>query len=418
MFSKSLTSDVAPIKLSKSNLSSSAVPAPVPSGEMIGDLESPVHARWVLRLLWISIASLIIWSAFAKIDQVTRAPAQLIMAARTQLIQSADGGVITSLHVKEGDSVKTGQLLVTLQKDRAEAAVSDTSSKIAALKITLTRLQAEASRKPLKFKSDLLPYKDYIRNQTDLYNNRQTALNEDIESLRSMLKLATSELNINKKLEQTGDVSQTEILRLERSIADLRAQISNRKNKYLQDVQAEMTKAQEDLSTQLEQLKDRTQILEHTELTAPMDGVVNNIKINTLGGVVRGGETVMELLPAGDFMIVEAKINTADIAFITVGQQASVKIDAYDSSIFGAMQGIVKYISPDVLTEETRTGPLLYYRVRIEITGTEFKGARAHDIQLRPGMTATVDIKAMERTVLSYLTKPLLKAFSQGLSER
>jgi adhesin transport system membrane fusion protein len=107
-------------------------------------------------------------------------------------------------------------LLVTLQKDRAEAAVSDTSSKIAALKITLTRLQAEVNRKPLKFKADLLSYGDYIRNQTDLYNNRQTALNEDIESLRGMLRLALSELNINRKLEQTGDVSQAEILRLER----------------------------------------------------------------------------------------------------------------------------------------------------------------------------------------------------------
>jgi adhesin transport system membrane fusion protein len=179
-----------------------------------------------------------------------------------------------------------------------------------------------------------------------------------------------------------------------------------------------MTKAQEDLNAQLEQLKDRSQILEHTELTAPMDGVVNNIKINTLGGVVRGGDTVMELLPAGDFLIVEAKINTADIAFISVGQQASIKIDAYDSSIFGAMQGVVKYISPDVLTEETRAGTSLYYRVRIEITGSEFKGGRSRDIQLRPGMTATVDIKAMERTVLSYLTKPLFKAFSQSLGER
>jgi adhesin transport system membrane fusion protein len=172
------------------------------------------------------------------------------------------------------------------------------------------------------------------------------------------------------------------------------------------------------LSTQTEQLRDRTQVLEHTELIAPVDAVVNNIKVNTLGGVVRAGDTVMELLPTGDNLIAEAKIPPADIAFVALGQEASVKLDAYDSSIFGSLHGQVSYISPDVLTEESRQGPFMYYRVRIRITGTEFKGEKAHEIQMRPGLTASVDIKAMERTVLSYLTKPISKTFSQSMGER
>jgi adhesin transport system membrane fusion protein len=198
----------------------------------------------------------------------------------------------------------------------------------------------------------------------------------------------------------------------------VRAQLAGKRNKYLQDAQAEMTKAQEELSTQVEQLRDRSQVLEHTELLAPVDGVVNNIKVNTLGGVIRPGDTVIELLPTGNNLIAEAKVPPADIAFVAVGQSASVKLDAYDSSIYGAMQGKVSYISPDVLTEDSKQGPVTYYRVRIEIINAEFKGEKAKEIHLRPGLTATVEIKAMERTVLSYLTKPISKTFSQSMGER
>lgn len=387
-------------------------------GELHGDLPAPHRTRWSLRLMWISLLLLVLWSAFAKVDQVTRAPAQLIVSARTQLIQSADGGVVTQLHVKEGDEVNEGQLLATLQKERAEAAVADSSAKVAALRITLARLHAEVYEKPLRFDKELKDYSEYIDNQTALYNKRQRAFKDDVSALQHMLQLAETELAINRQLEKTGDVSRAELLRLERSSADLRAQLASKRNKYFQDAQAEMTKAQEDLNTQLEQLRDRSQVLDHTELLAPMKGIVNNIKVNTVGGVVRPGDTVMELLPVGDNLIAEAKISTTDIAFIAVGQPASVKLDAYDSSIFGAMHGEVSYISPDVLTEETRTGSMMYYRVRIRITGTEFKGEKAHQIHLRPGLTAQVDIKAMERTVLSYLIKPVAKTLSQSMGER
>jgi adhesin transport system membrane fusion protein len=382
------------------------------------DVHAPLRSRWSLRVMVVGLLLLLIWSAVGMIDQVTRAQAQIIAAERTQLVQSPDGGVLTQLHVKEGDVVKAGQLLATLQKERAAAAVSDSSAKVAALRITLARLHAEVYGTPLVFESELLSYVDYIRNQTDLYNKRQRAYKDDVNALENILSLAEDELRINRQLEATGDVSRAEVLRLQRSAADVRAQLAGKRNKYLQDAQAEMTKAQEELSTQVEQLRDRSQVLEHTELLAPVDGVVNNIKVNTLGGVIRAGDTVIELLPTGNNLIAEAKVPPADIAFVAVGQSASVKLDAYDSSIYGAMQGKVSYISPDVLTEDSKQGPVTYYRVRIEITNAEFKGEKAKEIHLRPGLTATVEIKAMERTVLSYLTKPISKTFSQSMGER
>lgn len=382
------------------------------------DLHAPLRARWSIRVMVCGLLLLLLWSSIGKIDQVTRAQAQIIAAERTQLVQSSDGGVLTQLHVKEGDVVVAGQLLATLQKERAEAAVSDSSAKVAALNITLARLHAEVYGKPLVFDKELLVYSDYIRNQTDLYNKRQTAFKDDIRAMQDILALGEDELRINRQLEASGDVSRAEILRLQRSVADIKAQLAGKRNKYFQDAQAEMTKAQEELSTQTEQLRDRSQVLEHTELVAPVDAVVNNIKVSTLGGVVRAGDTVMELLPTGDNLIVEAKIPPADIAFVGMGQDASVKLDAYDSSIFGALHGKVSYISSDVVTEETRQGPFMYYRVRISITGSEFKGDKAKEIHLRPGLTASVEIKAMERTVLSYLTKPISKTFSQSMGER
>lgn len=382
------------------------------------NLSTPSRARWSLRIMMGGLILLLIWSSVGQIDQVTRAQAQIIAEERTQLVQSSDGGVLTELHVKEGDIVKAGQLLATLQKERAAAAVSDSRAKVAALNITLARLHAEVYGKPLVFDKDLLIYNDYIRNQTDLYNKRQTAFNDDLRALQNILALGEDELRINRQLEASGDVSRAEILRLQRNVADIRAQLVNKRNKYFQDAQAEMTKAQEELSTQTEQLRDRSQVLEHTELVAPVNAVVNNIKVNTLGGVVRAGDTVMELLPTGDDLIAEAKIPPADIAFVAIGQSASVKLDAYDSSIFGALHGVVSYISSDVLTEETRQGPFLYYRVRIRITGSEFKGDKAKEIHLRPGLTASAEIKAMERTVLSYLIKPIAKTFSQSMGER
>lgn len=383
------------------------------------ELPPPRGARWTLRVAFVGMALLLVWAGFSKIDQVTRAQAQIIASDRTQVIQAPEQGILTQLHVNEGSIVKAGQLLVTLEKERAQAAVDDSRAKVAALRIALARLQAEVYAKPLRFDPELAAYGDYISNQKNLYERRKTAIDEDIASLKSMLELANQELKMNQALEASGDVSRAEILRLRRMAADIQAQISNKRNKYFQDAQAEMTKVQEDLNTQIEQLRDRNQLLEHTELVAPADGIVKNVKVTTVGGVLRSGDVILEILPTGGDLIVEAKIVPADIAFIDVGQSASVKLDAYDYSIFGAMHGEVTYISPDTLTEETRQGPQSYYRVQIRIKEAEFKGKVAGmPIQVRPGMTASVDIKAMERTVLSYLIKPITKTLSQSMGER
>lgn len=375
------------------------------------------RARIGIWIAFITIITLLIWAYFAKIDQVTKATATVIASSRTQEIQASEGGIVSQLLVKEGDQVKKGQLLIILEEERAQAAVDNSAAKVAALQAKVSRLEAEIFNKKLSFPESVKRYPEYIHNQTELYNRRRQAIQQDVSSLERMLTLAQQELSMNEPLLEYGDVSQADVIKLRRQVADIKAQIANKRNKYFEEAQSELTRAQEELQAESEQLRDRSQVLTEKRLEAPTDGKVNNIRVTTIGGVVRSGDTIMELVPTDSDLVVEAKVRPADIAYVHEGQEASVKLDAYDYSIFGAMNGEVIYISPDTLMEETQRGKEPYYRVRIRIAGAQFEG-RAQDIVIRPGMTASVDIKAMERSVLSYLTKPITKTLSEGLGER
>ena len=371
-------------------------------------------------IIWgslVGIIALVIWAYFAQIDQVTRATATVIASARTQDIQAIEGGVLTEILVREGEEVTKGQLLVRLEEERAQAAVANSASKIAALKAKLARLEAEIFERTLVFPEGIKNYTEYVENQTQLYNRRRQAIEQDVSSLQKMMVLAQQELSMNEPLLAYGDVSQADVIKLQRQVAEIQAQITNKRNKYFEEAQSEMTKAQEELNTELEQLRDHSQVLEEKNLSAPTNGKVNNILITTIGGVVKPGEIIMEILPTSSDLIIEAKVSPVDIAYVKEKQIASVKLDAYDYSIFGAMNGTVVYISPDTLMEQTPKGEEPYYRVQIQITGAEFVG-RSDEIVIKPGMTASVDIKAQQRSVLSYLTKPITKTFSEGLGER
>ena len=368
--------------------------------------------------MWVAMLGLLVltaWAGLTEIDQVKRAQGQIIASDRTQVIQAVDGGVLRELFVQEGQEVKAGQLLASFEKTRVRAALDDTQGKVMALRITLARLRAEVYGKNLVFEPAMLSYKALVENQTNLYNRRKTAFTEDIQALRKVLGVLLEENAMITKLEATGDVSQADILRSRRQIADLEAQITTRHNKFFQDAQAEMTKAQEDLNAQTEALNDRTQLLEQTDMNAPSPGLVKSIRVTTLGGVVRAGDVVMELLPTQSGLVLEAKVYPGDIAFISVGQSANVKLDAFDSSIYGGFKGEVVYVSPDTLTEETQRGPQPYYRVHVRIGEKDFDNDKARRMDVRPGMTAQVDLVVSKRSVLSYLVNPVSKVMSQAL---
>lgn len=382
--------------------------------------QTKINPLWmIVGTLSLVIIPFLLWSSYAKIDQISNARGQVIAAAKTQQIQSAIDGVIEKIYVREGDQIKRGQDLVLLERSQAEAAFEDSEAKVAALKATLARLKAEVYGKALVFDESLKKeYPDFFENQNALFQRRQQALHDEIKALEESLDLAKEELNLNLPLLKSGDIGATEIIRLKRQISELKGKITNARNKYFQESQAEMTKAEEELATKEQELTDKRITLQRTHITSPMNALVKNIIITTRGARVRPGDVIMELVPFGDELIIEAKMKPSDISFVKPGQTAAVKLDAYDYSIYGMFHGKVKYISPDALMERTNEGEKYYFRVLISMGQTELIAKNGKKILLTPGMTTQVDIVTGSRTVLTYLTKPIMKTFSESFHER
>lgn len=381
-----------------------------------GKIQSPV--------IWAVFATLAVavgWAAFAEIDQVTRGTGAIIASQKTQIVQAPDGGVIEELLVREGDVVKPNQVLAKLEQGKAGAAVAEVFAKQNSLQAAIVRLRAEVLETPMVFPQSLKAFPEIIDAQTRLFQKRKQALNEEVGALARSLRLAEEELKLNENLLATGDVSRTEVIRLRRQANDLQSQITNKRNKFFQDAQAELAKAEDELASVTQTVNQRQASLDYTSLTAPLGGVVRNVRFTTKGAVLRPGDELLTIVPTADSLIVEAKIRPADIAFISKGMPANIKVDAYDYAIFGALNGEVIYISPDTLTDENAkagSDNATYYRVHVETKDRTFAKRANETLDLIPGMTTTVEIKTGKNNVLRYLFKPLVKTMDQSFGER
>jgi adhesin transport system membrane fusion protein len=382
------------------------------------EVEDLGGSRLVLGVTFLSLAAFFGWAYFATLDEITRAPGTVISSSRTQVIQSQDGGTLEALLVKEGDTVEAGQTLARLERTRAEATFLETRAKVAGLSATSARLRAEVFGGQPKFPPEMANYPDFKANQLALFTKRKDALSEELKAITVMTGLVTEELNMNLPLVKSGDVSRTEVLRLQRQVAELKSQGTNKRNKYFQDAQAELNKVEEEHAVTSQLMVQRKNLLDQTELTSPMRGVVKNVRITTQGGVIRAGEEVMQIVPLEDDLLIEAKVSPTDIAFLGLGLRASVKIDAYDSTIYGDLPGKLIFISADTLSENLKENESPYYRARVRTTGRKFSGRPNAEIDILPGMTATIEIKTGRKTVLQYLTKPIVKTLNESLGER
>jgi adhesin transport system membrane fusion protein len=365
-----------------------------------------------------ALATFVLWAAFARIDQHTRAPGQIIASSRTQVIQAPDGGVLEELLVHEGDVVQRGQLLARLERTKTEAAYRETRARLAALSAATGRLQAELFGTPLQFGPESQDYPDFRANQTALLRKRRVAVDQEIAALQRMHAIAQRELGMTQPLLKSGDVSLADVLRIERQMAELEGQMTNRRNKFLQDSQAELTKAEEELAAVRQSLVQRQDQLTNTELKAPLNGTVKNVRVTTRGGVLRPGDELLQIVPTDDALLVEARVKPADVAFLAPGQAVNVKIDAYDYTVYGSLDGRLTYISADTLSEDMRQGEQAYYRVQVKTASPRFSRRPKESLQLQPGMTATVEIKTGSNTVLKYLLKPIVKTLDESLGER
>lgn len=374
-----------------------------------------LSVTWVVLVMFLSF---LLWGSSHELEQTVHAVGQIVPGTRTQIIQSADGGVLEKLPVQEGQTVKAGQVLAVLEKERANAGVEEGLAKVAMLRASLIRARAEAMQKTPDFGPIPARYAEFVQEQAALYRQRLAGLQEDMASLQEAHTLAVDELRINEKLMDTGDISRLELMRAKRQVADIVGRISAVKNKYLQDARIEAAKLQDDLSSQTFKLDERKSVLDHTELISPVDGVVKTLRLNTLGGVLRAGDEVMQISPTDVDLQVELKVQPADIGLLHLGLPVSVKVDAFDYTIYGALQGTLEYISSDTLAEQGPNGQTIStYKARVSLNTVQTNPKlRLQD--LKPGMTASVDIQTGSRSVLIYLLKPISKAFQGAATQR
>jgi multidrug resistance efflux pump len=370
--------------------------------------------------LFIIIIPFLVWSTYATLEQRSTTHGIMITTAKTQKIQSAIDGVIKEILVHEGQKIKKGDILFTLEKEQNKASLDAIVSKIASLKTKLRRLESEVYNKQLDYPDGFVDdqYKEFIKTQIKLYNIRKKALKDQIASLDVALDLKKKELKLNIPLVNSGDIGSNKLLQIKRDINDLEGKILNIKNKFFQTAQEEMTKTEEELSIKKELFNEKSVILSRSDVVSYMDAIVKDILVTTKGAKVRPGDVILELVPLGEELIIEAKLKPSDISFIKIGQKASIKLDAYDFSIYGMFYGKVSYISPDTIIEKTAKGDQPYFKVLISLDKNTLVTKNGDIIEVTPGMGAQVDITTGVRTVFQYMAKPVIKVLDESFTQR
>ncbi|MFT5812403.1 MAG: adhesin transport system membrane fusion protein [Psychroserpens sp.] len=426
---------------------------------------------WSLTALFVCF---FVWAYFAELDRVTRGEGKVIPSTQMQIIQSLDGGVLQELYVKEGMSVKKGQLLARIDDTRFRSDMAQQNKEVDSLRADIIRLQTELtsilvtdvpdwklqiniSKLRLKFPDDLNESsKKLLLNQQDEYNDRLNNLenkvaiqgyqiiqrqqeindqNSKIETLKVSLELLERELTLTRPLAENNIVPEVELLRLERNFNDTQGELKSlRTIKYKQQSafeeavlkrREEVLNFRADAREQLNELQSKYSRITEAQvgvqdkvkkalIRSPVVGKINTVHINTLGGVVKPGQALLEIVPTEDKLLIEAKILPKDIGFIHIGLPAMVKITAYDFTRYGGLTGIVEHISADTTQDEEGN---IFYIIRIKTKDSKIHSKDKKDMPIIPGMLTSVDVIMSKRSVLEYILNPILRAKDMALRE-
>ncbi|QEP41946.1 HlyD family efflux transporter periplasmic adaptor subunit [Ectothiorhodospiraceae bacterium BW-2] len=377
------------------------------------------HSRLILLLLTALIAA-VYWANRFMIDEVARGQGEVIASSRTQVIQAVDGGVLRELPVREGDRVEAGQVVARLDETRIGAAVKEIEARLAALQAKAARLKAEVTgQRRLSFPAGLTEhYSELTELETALFVQRRDGLKTELANMSEAVALAKEELKLIRQLEQRGDSNRSEVIRAERALNEAEAKPINRRNRFFEEVSSELAKIEDEMAQNEQILTQRRQQLEDSTLITPLSGIVKNIAITTVGGVLRSGDALMEIVPVDDKLLIEAKVSPADIARIAPGLSATLRLDPFDYTIYGGVVAEVVYVSADTLKEKGANGEEIYYRVHLQTASSQVTTTIGRVLMLTPGMTAQVDIRTGERSLIDVLLKPIRKTLSQSFGER
>lgn len=417
--------------------------------------QEPLRARVLLRSIGIVVAVFILWAAVAQLDEVTRGDGKVIPSRQLQVLQSIDGGLVSEILVKEGDVVQPGQLLVKIDETRFVSSVKENRAQYLALVAKAARLKAVAEGKPFIPPPDVEKEEpDIVEQERQLYSAKMAEISASLSVIRQQMaqrqqelneaqakraqasqgyELTSRELTVTRPLINSGAVSEVELLRLERDVTRYRgerdmasAQITRsqaaigeaqRKIEEVElnhrnDAGKELSETNAKLNSLSEGSVALTDRVKQSSIRSPVKGTVKRLLVNTVGGVVQPGKDMVEIVPLEDALLLEARIQPKDIAFLRPGQPAMVKFTAYDYSIYGGLEGKLEQIGADTVTDDKGNS---FYVVRVR---TNKPGFGEKSLPIIPGMVAEVDILTGQKSVLSYLLKPVLKAKSIAMTER
>lgn len=374
-------------------------------------VERAPRGTLALYLMLVVVIVVIVWASIAKVDVITKAEGRVIPDGRAQVIASLEGGILSRVLVQEGALVEAGQPLVQLDPTRVAAQENEGQTKRLALIGMLARLEAESSGQPLEFPEDLDEHTAVIAGEREAFMSRRMALDEAVSVSRRSLGLIQRELGMAERMSARGLMSEVEVMRLRRQANDVELQIQERISRFRQEASLEAVKVRTELAQLDEQMIVKQDVLKRTVINSPVRGLVKDIRLVTVGGVVPAGATIMEVVPVAPKVLVEARVKPADIGFLKVGLPAEVKLTAFDYFTYGGLHGVVDYISPDALGDDSKTGgqDQTYYRVLIRSDQSTIQ-ARGKAVSVLPGMTAKVEIRTGERSVLQYMLKPVLRS--------
>ncbi|MDP3815552.1 HlyD family type I secretion periplasmic adaptor subunit [Pseudomonas sp.] len=416
---------------------------------------------WFTRItVWVVSSCLIvalIWANFAVLEEVTTGEGKAIPSSKIQVIQNLEGGIVTEIFVREGQVVEKGDVLLRLDDTRFISNQGETEADRLALVARVERLTAEAEGRPIAMPEEILRKAPQLaEDELALYQSRQGRLQSEQRTLgeqlrqksqelaefrakahqyRSSMGLLQQELNMSQPLVETGAISQVEILRLRRSLVEIRgsldathlaipraesavAEIKSKIEESELGFRSDAFKELNEIRTELKKLTSTSVAIQdrvsRTTVASPVRGVIKQLKVNTIGGVVQPGSDMLEIVPLDDSLLVEAKVRPQDVAFLHPGQNAMVKFSAYDYTIYGGMKANLELISADTITDEEGNS---FYLIQVR-TDKSHLGSDEHPLLIIPGMVATVDIITGKKSVLDYLLKPVLKARAEALRER
>ncbi len=412
------------------------------------------RAAWTAATV---VAVAFAWASFARLDEVASAPGEVTPQGQVRVIQHLEGGIVEAIKVEEGDNVKKGDELMQLKLGTESVNRNELEVMIAGLELRRARLDAEAYNKPLDLPKTVAPrLADVLASEREAYESRKRQFAADLSVLKSQiqqrvhevaalqakmnalttnLRLGRERLHMSSELAKSDLVSKMDHLELEAQIEDLQGQLNEAKSN-LPRAQAALEEARErqreaDLKFRRAAIEDLGQVdleiarnrqklsrandQEHrTVIRSPIDGVVKNLRFHTIGGVVRPGDPIMEIVPTHDELIVEVRLSPSDVGYVSVGEHATVKISTYDFETYGGLDGVVANVAAD--TTQDRDGRP-YYRVVVH-THQSYVGNKPGMYPITPGMQATVDIKTGTKTVLQYLIGPVIKLQHDAFRER